>query len=59
MHTDFDDPEEDMARVRGGVVLRRSDLTQNSNLLRPAKKLDFAKTLQSYSPMSKSSIFPR
>lgn len=59
MHADFADPGEEMARVRGAVVVSRSDLTQTPNLLSPVKKLYFAKTLQSYSPISKGSIFPR
>lgn len=59
MHTIFADLGEEMARVRGAVVVRRPDLTQNENLLTGENKLDFVKTLQSYFTVFRDSLLPR
>ena len=49
---------EEMARVKGAVVVRRPDLIAPDNIA-PANSLDFAKTLQSYFVIFRDSLFPR
>lgn len=57
-HADWTDMGEEMAHVRGAVVVRRPDLIQLPGMLEPASNLDFVKTLQSYFAIFKSSLFP-
>lgn len=48
-----------MSHVDGAVVVLRPDLTNSSGKLAPAGSLDYAKTLQSYFSMFKTSLLPR
>ncbi|CAB1118776.1 unnamed protein product [Ectocarpus sp. CCAP 1310/34] len=47
---------EEMSHVQGAVVVRRPDLAQAPESVAPAQNVDFVKTLQSYFPISQSSL---
>lgn len=53
-----DDLGEVMSHVEGAVVVLRPDLTNTSDKLAPAGSLDYARTLQSYFPLFKTSLLP-
>lgn len=65
MHTDFTDLAEEASDVEGAVVQRRPPLTETlhdreaSAATWPVNSLDFVKTLQSYFPIFRGSLFPR
>ncbi|CAM9799475.1 unnamed protein product [Ectocarpus sp. 6 AP-2014] len=50
---------EEMSHVQGAVVVRRPDLAQAPGSVAPAQDVDFVKTLQSYFPISQSSLLRR
>lgn len=47
-----------MSHVQGAVVVRRPELVELPGMLAPANSLDFVKTLESYFPIFKGSLFP-
>ncbi|CAM9911010.1 unnamed protein product [Ectocarpus fasciculatus] len=50
---------EEMSHIQGAVVVRRPDLARAPGSLAPAHDVDFVKTLQSYFPISQSSLLRR
>lgn len=65
MHTDYTDLAGAASDVEGAVVQRRPRLTETlhdrgaSAAIQPVNSLDFSKTLQSYFPIFRGSLFPR
>ncbi|CAM9442082.1 unnamed protein product [Ectocarpus fasciculatus] len=60
VHTyDGGDLGEEMSHIQGAVVVRRPDLVREPASLAPAHDMDFVRTLQSYFPISQSSLLRR
>lgn len=63
IHEEWADLGEEMSHIQGAVVVRRPDLidvsSSSPSLLAPASGLDFVKTLQSYFPRFRNSLFSR
>ncbi|CAN0407357.1 unnamed protein product [Ascophyllum nodosum] len=60
LHKDFADYGHEMSQIEGAVVVQRPNLCgSNGDGVWPSKDLDFVKTLRSYFPLFKSTLFAR